>query len=233
MKIPASKTRWASVLGAMAAALMLNAAPGLMSAPALAQQIPGVPDSDALVFTVLRDGSSIGTHEIVFSQSGQKLTVDVTTDIKVKLPLIGIVVYRFAHEGHETWINGSLTELSSVTDDDGTDHQVSVVSDGNRLAVKSDVTAHESQLGIIPGSLWNPEVQHQSILLNTLDGTEMNVTIETLETEIIEISNGSIQAQHVRVRGDLQRDLWYAEDGRLVRMVFAAKDDSQIEYRLK
>jgi len=232
MKISKIRAKRAVAFAAIATALLLSIFTDPVPA-AQADQISGVPESDALAFTVLRDGSPIGTHDIVFSENGQKLTVDITTDIKVKLPLIGIVVYRFAHQGHETWVNGALTELSSVTNDDGTDHQVKAVSDGSHLAVESDVTSHDSQPGIIPGSLWNPAVRDQSILLNTLDGTEMKVTIDALDMEEISTSSGSIKARHVRIRGDLQRDLWYAEDGRLVRMVFAAKDDSQIEYRLK
>lgn len=195
--------------------------------------IEGVPQDGALNFTVLRDGSEIGEHKIAFSRSGDDLKVDINTDIKVTLPLIGIAVYRFEHEGHEVWRNGHLAALNSKTYDDGTDHKVDAAATGDALAVKSDIVDQTSAATIIPASLWNPALMRQSVLLNTLDGHEMAVQIENVGLESVEVKGAEKQANHIRVSGGLERDLWYTPEGSLVRVRFAAKDGSQIEYVLR
>jgi hypothetical protein len=40
-----------------------------------------------------------------------------------------------------------------------------------------------------------------------------------------------MEAKHFKVRGDLDVDLWYADD-RWVKLAFAASDGSRIDYRL-
>ncbi len=195
--------------------------------------IEGVPQDGALTFTVLRDGSEIGEHKITFNQTGNDLQVDINTDIKVTLPLIGIAVYRFEHEGHEIWRNGQLAALSSKTYDDGTDHVVDAAANGAALAVKSDIVDQTSAATIIPASLWNPALMRQNVLLNTLDGHEMRVRIETVGMEPIAVKGGTLEAKHIRVTGGLERDLWYTPEGSLVMVRFAAKDGSKIEYVLR
>lgn len=193
----------------------------------------GVPENRELAFTVLRDGSEIGTHVIRFERGDDVLQVDVATDIKVTLPLVDIALYRFTHRGHEVWKNGRLTKLDSRTHDDGEDHELAVSADGTDLMVKSDVGTHTSDPGIVPASLWNPRLQKQSVLLNTLDGTEMKVTINDLGRQIVTVRGESREATHLRVEGDLNRELWYDEAGHLVKVRFKAEDDSQIEYVLR
>ena len=195
--------------------------------------IEGVPQDGALTFTVLRDGSEIGEHKITFNQTGGDLQVDINTDIKVTLPLIGIAVYRFEHQGHEVWRNGQLAALTSKTYDDGTDHKVDAAADGAALAVKSDIVDQTSAATIIPASLWNPALMQQSVLLNTLDGHEMPVQIETVGMEPVDVKGAKRDAKHIRVTGGLERDLWYTPEGSLVRVSFAAKDGSKIEYVLR
>jgi len=70
-----------------------------------------------LSFTVLRDGSEIGSHEIHISEAAGKTTVDIETDVAVKLAFV--TLYNFDHEGHEVWENGQLVSYASKTDDDG------------------------------------------------------------------------------------------------------------------
>lgn len=200
--------------------------------PAAAAELAGVPESREIAFTVLRNGDAIGTHTLTFSEQDQALKVDIATDIKVELPLIGIAVYRFTHRGHETWRNGGIATLNSETDDDGTAHKLTVTQGAGNLRVNSDVGSHTSALDIVPASLWNPHLVQQSVLLNTLDGTEMPVTVELQGTETIQAHGTDVQSTHYRVSGGLNRDLWYNDAGELVRVQFAADDDSKIEYVL-
>ena len=101
------------------------------------------------------------------------------------------------------------------------------------LSVKSDVTTRTSVGDAIPASLWNAKLTERSQLLNTLDGTEMNVTIEDRGVERVSVGGDTVDARHYVISGDLKREVWYDTTGVLVKVRFRADDDSEIQYVLK
>ncbi|MEQ9490562.1 MAG: DUF6134 family protein [Alphaproteobacteria bacterium] len=194
---------------------------------------PGVPDGKQLQFAIFRDGSEIGSHTILFSGDEENMTVDIATNVRVALPLIDIALYKFVHEGHEVWRNGQLVELTSETDDDGTAKAVNVTRSGDHLQVTGSAGVHASPASIVPASLWNPALKKSETLLNTLDGTEMAVSISSLGMESIDRKDDRIDAEHIRISGDLERDLWYTPDGILAGIRFLGDDGSEITYILQ
>jgi len=192
-----------------------------------------VPANGVLEFDVLRDGSSIGSHVYRFDQQGGALTVDIRTDIAVKLPLVDIALYRFEHQGREIWQDGKLVALTSKTNDDGKPHHLSVAARDDGLMVDGDAGAHASDPAIIPASLWNPAITAQAHILNTLDGRDMDVTVTDLGEEVVETGHGKVMARHYSVRGDLERDIWYDAHQVLTQVRFKASDGSDVRYALK
>lgn len=190
-----------------------------------------VPPGGELDFTVIRGGDEIGTHRLAFKQEGDELKVNIDTDVAVKM--LGIAVYRFEHEGHETWRNGHLVSLESNTNDDGTPHHLAVKEEDGKLVVDGDGRQGTEQEGIIPASLWNEDLVKQSVLLNTLDGSAMPVSVSKVGPENIEANGKSVTATHYSVTGKLQRELWYDENGVLVQVKFAGSDGSEITYVLR
>ena len=199
----------------------------VVAQPALALPVPNQP----LAFTVLRNGEPVGTNTITFQQTPAGLQVDVKTAIVVKITVIP--VYRFEHEGHEVWQGDHLVSLRSATNDDGTPHHLAVEAKGDGLEVKGDGYTGPAAMGAIPGSLWNPAVPRQSVLLNSLDGKLMNVATKDLGEETVTVRGTAAKARHYVVDGDLKRDLWYDPDGTLVQIHLKAKDDSDILYVLR
>jgi hypothetical protein len=193
----------------------------------------GVPSSQELNFAVLRDGDEVGRHVIRFEEQADSLEIDITTDVAVKLPLVGITVYHFKHQGHELWSGGVLQRLESQTDDDGTEHRLNVERRSNDLVVKSDVTDAVYEGSIVPASLWNDALVKRASLLNTLDGSEMAVTVSDLGKDEIQSHGKTIEAHHYKIDGELSRDVWYDPEGVLVQVRFAAQDDSEIRYVLE
>jgi len=225
-----SKTARLSAPVRLAAGLLAMLA--VSSLPASAAEIAGIPANNVLHFSVMRDGDQIGTHDVMFSNEGDNLSVDISTDVHVKMPLLGITLYEFTHEGHERWHDGVLESLSSQTNDDGESKTLNVVKAGEVLQIESNTAAHQSRPGIMPASLWNPDVVGQGVLLNTLDGSEMTVTIDQLGSESIEAGGTTVEANHLRISGDLERDVWYTSGGVLVGVQFKGEDGSDIRYVL-
>lgn len=206
------------VAAAMAAGIALGSASGLHAE-----------DGD-LSFTVLRDGSEIGNHRIRVSEVSGRRTVDIETDIAVKLAFV--TVYNFDHEGHEVWENGHLVSYVSETDDDGTEKRLNAHMDGDMLAVDGSSGRRRAALTVMPASLWNPATVSQTHLLNTLDGSDMAVTVADMGKETVKVRGRDVAAEHYSLTGELQRELWYDASGRLVKVRFEASDGSDIQYLL-
>lgn len=88
-------------------------------------------------------------------------------------------------------------------------------------------------LTILPASLWDSAIVHQQVLLNTLDGSKMRVTVQDLGPETVVVGGRNISARHYKITGDLQRDLWFDARSAQVRVQIAGNDGSSIVYELK
>ena len=75
---------------------------------------------------------------------------------------------------------------------------------------------------------------HQEILdnqlIDTLKGQIASVKINNLGTEKVSAEGRAIYAQKYTYSGDVNATAWYDEFGRWVKLSFAAKDGSVIDY---
>lgn len=210
------------------------------------------PAGDGLTFQVLRNGADIGRHSVQFRRDGDRLTVEVAIDLRVRLA--GITVYRYEHRASETWSGDALVALSSRTNDNGKRYTVEVASSGGgllsrgtapadeaapsaaeRLTQVADARGFEIRLpaGIIPTSHWNRRQIEQTILLNTQTGEPTAVAVRALGVETVRTSSGSIQATRYEIGGEVRKDAWYDSEGRWVKSAFRGPDNSPIEYVLQ
>lgn len=190
--------------------------------------------SETLNYTVTRDGSSIGTHSVAIDTNGANTQVEVNTDIEVKV--LFVTAYQFKHESKEVWNAGQLVSLNSTTNDDGTDKALNVKAENGKITADSTVQGQErrqhADATTLPASLWNPETVKQSALLNTLDGVVMKVQVEDKGMENVSAGGSDVSAHRYSITGELTRDLWFDAKGRLVRMQFPDKTNSEIVYAL-
>lgn len=186
------------------------------------------PPGGVLDFTVLRNGSEVGRHEMLFRSEADGLKIDIRTNVAVKVAFI--TAYRFEHEGHEVWQGARLARLWSKTNDDGTKHVLDVTAGGDSLVVMADGKEPEKSTASIPASLWNERIVQQKSILNTLDGSRMAIQVADLGTEAVLVKGAKIPARHYAITGDLQREVWYDAQNVLVKVRFKAKDGSDIEY---
>jgi len=192
---------------------LFGLAVGLAVALAAPVNALSIPSNGNLSFDVVRKGKDIGDHTYQFSGAKSAFTVKVATDIAVKVPLIRTTVYSFKHASVEQWKGGELQQISSKTNDDGEPHQLKTASKG-----------------ALPASLWNDDIVRSGQLMNTIDGTMMNVRVADLGNETVATKRGAIAAHHYRMSGDLTRDLWYDADGNLAQVAFKADDGSTVMY---
>ncbi len=183
-----------------------------------------------LDFTVLKNGDPIGHHQIDLIRNGENEAVSIKTNILVRVAYVP--VYRFEHIGSEIWQNGRLVSLRSQTNDDGDKHSLVVGATADHVEVDGDGVHSQADPGIVTASLWNPDLVKRMVLLNTLTGKQMAVSVADLGEDLIRSRGSETRAHHYKVAGELQREVWYDQSGTLVQVRFKAKDDSDILYVL-
>lgn len=189
------------------------------------------PPSETMLFTVLRDGSPIGTTTIQVQRDGSMLSASSTTRIKVKLGFL--TVYRFDQSETERWAAGRFQTLSARTDDNGTVSTVRAQAATGGVQVEADGKSSEIARPIIPNSLWNPALVSQTEALNLQDGRIVPLHVVDRGVERIELNGRPTTAHHYLVQGIYAQNVWYDQNYRLVKMEMRGGDGSTIEYRLE
>ena len=191
-----------------------------------------VPEGGILDFTVVRDGSDIGTHRLTFRRKDDRIDVDVVTRIAVKVAFI--TVYRFDHDGHEAWQDGKLMSMETKTHDDGKDHLLKLVRNGDgSFHATSDGKSIESDGSAVPASLWNPEFVKTGKLMNSLVGGPLKIAVAYKGEEAVKVHGKDIKAKHFSMTGEFERELWYDDHWVLVHMELKGKDGSKVQYVLR
>ena len=172
-------------------------------------------------FTVVRDGSQIGTHSISMSKSGDETIVDVEAALAVKIAFI--TIFRLEHRNRETWRGGRLVKIDTKTNDNGKDFKVDGTANGAGfdLVVNGKSTAIPKP--IIPTSYWNPATVDQTLLLNSVNGELLKVGINPILSETVKTWAGPVSAEKYEMRGDLDLDLWYDAGKHIVRLAFESR----------
>jgi len=185
--------------------------------------------AESLDYEVIRKGKNIGTHSFAFESSTEGSTVKVKTDIAVKIAFV--TVYKFQHEATEVWEESSLLGYNSTTNDNG-DQKFLKLNEGFVTSNKGEFD--RSSIALFPASLWSQGTVSLSSLMNTLDGSMMDVNAKDLGEELVKTTSGkTLTARHFSLKGGLDRELWYDADGRLVHVEFLGGDGSIIMYKLK
>lgn len=185
--------------------------------------------AEVMRFVITRNGEPIGTHTVELSRAGTETTVNVTTDLTVKV--LFLVAYRLHQKETERWSNGRLVALNSVTDDNGARHKIAVRTKGTDLELDADGNTSRLDKGIVPSSLWNREFLQHAVILDTQDGQVMPVSAVDGGMDRLVLGSRKILAHHYTVKGRYSEDVWYDEDGRLVQKKIIGSDGSIILFQ--
>ncbi len=183
-----------------------------------------------LVFDVLRNDSKVGQHRVSFERDLDG-HLRVVIDSRLRITLLGLTVYQYGYESTEQWCADRLVSLWARQDDDGDRTEVQARTENGMTTIEGPSGNSEVEAGLFPTNHWNAHVLSQSRVINTLSGEVSQVLIHATGRELVEAEGLSISASRYRYTGDIDTSVWYDDAGRWVKMRFAAKGGSVIEYR--
>jgi hypothetical protein len=203
--------------------------------PAMADPV-SIPDQidpldlygNEVLFDVMRDGEPIGNYLVRFKKDGGELQVETRASIEVEV--LFAPAYRLRYQSFETWRDGWLTKLTASTNDDGEFSHVEAKRQGQSLEVIGTDGAWDAASTALPTTHWNMAQIATPTLINTVHGDPNHVVVTEAEIENVPFGDEQRPARRFVYSGDLEMEAWYDDAGRWVKLRFAAKDGSTIEY---
>jgi hypothetical protein len=182
-------------------------------------------------FDIYRDGSEIGNHVITITRDSDQTMVNVKTDIKVKVAFI--TAYRFEHERTETWSRDRLLRVESRTNDDGKKFAIIAEAngDGYSRTVNGRTDIFDGDIQLV--SFWDRDtiLSGDTYISPVVDET-YDLSFSSPTVDKLWIGDRSYEAEHYKMSGDLDYEMWYSPEGYPLKLAFQ-KRGSQIEWVLK
>jgi hypothetical protein len=185
----------------------------------------------ALRFRVLRHGSPIGEHRVTFRPDGDRLTVETRVEIAVKV--LFFTAFRFKHEAEEVWQSDRLVWVTSTTDDNGTQLEVSgtAVADGFRI-IGADGPFLASAHLLTSNALWDRRIVRETRLIDVQHGGEIGLVAKRLDDEHVDTPQGLVRAtRHHLITPYYAGSVFHDGDGRWVKGLLELKGE-RVEYAL-
>lgn len=220
----------ASLLPALFATstLLVFAAWGSAFGQAALGSLPEALPPDPVVFDVLRDGDKIGEHRLLFEREDGTLKVSIETDMTVKFAFL--TVFRYEHKRVERWRGGELESLAGMTNDDGREYEISIVRREGHYTRTVNGTEEEIAGPVAVDSLWSRHSVSAGKVFSAASDKVYRVRSDTMGTETIETRGGAVEAEHVKLSGELDRDLWYDPAGDLLRLRYESDAGETFEF---
>ncbi len=161
-----------------------------------------------LEYDILKEGEPIGKEVVTLQDKGGTTEVDVVTNTRVNVLFLNFV---YDHQRKEIWKNGRMVFMDAKTNDDGDHHAYVLDAQDDNIALEVDGKQVHAEKGALPLTLWSKAVLDKTVLLSVIDAQPYKVKISALGDN------------HFKIDGDVNRELWFADDGYLQKAAFKRK----------
>ncbi len=176
-------------------------------------------------FSAARGSSDAGHQKISLTRSGDVVTIDLETRLKVRL--LGIPVFRYSLNSREVWEGGVLQSISGKTDDNGTPEFV----EARRVASGLEVNGSDFK-GVVKGNIASTSFFTTSLLdrttwVSTQGGLPIDVKVTKKGRATLGLPEGNVVCTHYHLGGKLKIpiDAYFDGNGDLAGYTFDAKGE--------
>ncbi len=184
------------------------------------------PEDGASEFLVLRNDRVIGKRFLSVSRASGDLVV--RQDIEFSVGPDGAALANFEQHSEEVWREGWLHAVVSDTEDNGALWRVRAERiDGIFQGLVNGFAFTVSGYPIT-STLWHRDTPSQQALLDVTDARIKLIRGHKLGEVALGLPKGRTRATRYAIRGEINRDVWYDSDCRLVRVSQPLRDGSVI-----
>lgn len=168
-------------------------------------------DSGAWRFRVFLDDRKIGYHHFFLAGEGEHR--QLRSEASFEYRLLFVKLFHYEHENLETWSGDCLRSIRSTTDANGRAFQVNGQAANGEFVVTTNNGSASLPDCVMSFAYWNPAFLEQEQLLNTQDGTFLDVQVSVPIQEDLVVRGEKQPSLRYRLEaGDLNLDLWYSSE---------------------
>jgi hypothetical protein len=178
-------------------------------------------DVEARDYQITVDGKRGGeNHMRIRHRDDGATVVTCEADVSVRYAL-GLYTYRYTYRGTEVWKEGRLVRLTSSANDDGKQFAVRAEQDGNGLRVTVNGQDATARADVWTTSYWHlPAAAQRNNKVPLLDADtaqQMAGRLDFVGTSRVRVGGQVVDCAHWRLTGDVQAELYFDGQERLVR----------------
>jgi hypothetical protein len=146
-------------------------------------------------------------------------TTRVATDVRVELNYV-VFVYRYEFTGYELWRGDRLLSTANRAVDGGKAYDARADLDPGGFRVEANGRIQPANVIDMTTNYWHPPALRpdQSLALMNADrGIIHRAKVERLAPDFLTFGSQQINCTHYRLSGDVQADLWFDGQNRIVR----------------
>ena len=195
-----------------------------------------IPKDGEAKFDIIRKNKVIGSQEIKFTEKNDGLLVETNINIKVKV--LFVTAYKFAHQSTETWSEGNFIKIDAHTDfEDEREYFITGQDNSDSFLASGMDGKLELDKNILPSNFWNIDVLKQKEIFDTQKGIVRMIEVEDLGYEKIEINGDKIKCKKFTFNASSnpkdigpfpEYTLWYNENDELMKFKFKNWKDKKI-----
>lgn len=195
------------------------------------ETLDGIPSSGTILFDVFMEGDKVGQDRITFNRNGDTLVVERTVNLSYSFAYVNFLDYT--HKSRDYWKHGRLVKVEGRTNNNGEKLTVRARRDGEEMVIIEGEKPGRTPSRVIPTSWWNHGITKGPSLLDTQYGRYRSVSVEKVGEASRRKGSETVTADHYRVSGDLELQLWYGPDEELVGIEFERKGYTFTYERIK
>lgn len=171
----------------------------------------------SLAYEIRKDKDPIGRESVRIERDGAAESVAVETHTRASVLFLE---FRYDHVRREEWRDGKLVSMVGDTDDDGSKTHLDAKASDRGWVFAVNGSQSQRAGDALPLTLWGRAVLSRQDVFSIIDAKPYRVTVAALGAEPLNVAGKTVTAEHFRMTGDVERDLWYGGDGLLLRATF-------------
>jgi hypothetical protein len=185
------------------------------AAGALAFTAPASAAQQKMVYEVRHSTyGRIGTYTNSVETTGDKTTV--TTEGRIRVSLLGIVLYRQDFDRVESWLGERLMSFQGLTTTNGRAIEVKGEAEGDSFAVNSPNGSYMAPAMVRLANPWSEGVLKGAMMLTPDRGQLEDVRVRPVGTTDLAINGEKLRARRyeiARSTGEKRYEVWLDDDG--------------------
>lgn len=153
----------------------------------------------------------IGTYVNVVRKTGDE--TEVSTDLRVAVKILGIVVYREEAHRSEHWRNDKLLSFESVTVSNGNKIEVHGEAQGTGFVINAPSGTITAPGNVHPSNPWSAMVLNTNFMMSTKTGMLVSVRVSGGDLQSVAFDGQSMQLHQYDIVSDKHQIVWLDDRG--------------------